>query len=246
MNVVLSVESYKGVDGSSLSPTRCSQMVQVYEMLEEMGTNLTSYVKIQEEAARRKLFGKTQAKNAIRTFFPLLKKLDFVNYDGTFAANMCFTELGTQFVLACRALENVTDDTPHKDEIIARLMNIKRNAQKKGLVNMYNDPEWKTHNIWIALKLLKEFKILHWNEFLFTLHYIEIGKTLEEAIEKIKENPTKIDDITFLNEKGVVLPNTCYSYIRSFLVEAGLISRVSKMKSKLLEEGETFYTQIGM
>lgn len=246
MNVVLSVESYKGVDGSSLSPTRCSQMVQVYEMLEEMGPSLTSYVGIQEEAARRNLFGQTQAKNAIRTFFPLLKKLDFVDYDGTFAAKMCFTELGKQFVLACRALENVKDDTPHKDEIIARLESIKRNAQKKGLVNMYNDPEWRSHNIWIALRLLKEFKILHWKEFLFTLHYIEIGKTIEEAIEKIKENPTKIDTITFLKEDGEVLPNTCYSYIRSFLEEAGLISNLSNFKSKLLEEGETFYSQIGM
>ena len=151
MNIVLSVESYKGVDGSSLSPTRCLQMVQVYEMLEEMGASLTSYVGIQEEAARKKLFGKNKAKSAIRTFFPLLKKLDFVDYDGTFAANMCFTELGTQFVLACRALENVTDDTPHKDEIISRLKSIKRNAQQKGLVNMYHDPEWKSHNMWVAL-----------------------------------------------------------------------------------------------
>ena len=178
MNVVLSVESYKGVDGSSLSPTRCSQMVQVYEMLEDMGTKLTSYVEIQEEAARRKLFGKTQAKSAIRTFFPLLKKLDFVEYEGRFAANLCFTELGKQFVLACRALENVTDETPHKDEIISRLKSIKRNAQKEGLINMYKDPEWKSHNMWIALRLLKEFRILHWNEFLYTLHYIEIGKTI--------------------------------------------------------------------
>ena len=246
MNIVLSVESYKGVDGSSLSPTRCSQMVQVYEMLEELGDRVITYLFIQEEAERRKLFGKTQAKSAIRTFFPLLKKLDFVNYDGTFAANLCFTELGTQFVLACRALENVTDDTPHKDGIVARLISIKRNAQRKGLVNMYNDPEWKSHNIWIALKLLKNFKILHWNEFLYTLHCLEKGGTIDEAIKKIKENPTKIDDINFLNENGGDLPNTCYSYIRSFLEEAGLISKVSKMKSKLLEEGETFYSQIGM
>lgn len=246
MNVILSVESYKGVDGSSLSPTRCSQIVQVYEMLEELGSKVITYVYIQEEAERKKLFGKTQAKSAIRTFFPLLKKLDFVDYDGTFAANMCFTELGTQFVLACRALENVTDETPHKDDIVARLISIKRNAQRKGLVNMYNDPEWKSHNIWIALKLLKEFKILHWNEFLYTLYCLEKGGTIDEAIKKIKENPTKIDDINFLNENGDDLPNTCYSYIRSFLEEAGLISKVSKMKSKLLEEGETFYSQIGL
>ena len=210
MNVVLSVESYKGVDGSSLSPTRCSQMVQVYEMLEDMGTTPTSYVGIQEEAARRKLFGKTQAKSAIRTFFPLLKKLDFVEYDGTFAANTCFTELGTQFVLACRALENVTDGTPHKDEIVSRLKSIKKNAQKNGLINMYNDPEWKSHNMWIALRLLKDFRILHWNEFLYTLHYLEIGKTIEDAIARIKEDKRKIDSIVFLNEEGNVLPNTCY------------------------------------
>lgn len=246
MNIILSVDSYKGVDGSSLSPTRCSQMVQVYEMLDELGSKVITYVDIQEEAQRRKLFGQTQAKSAIRTFFPLLKKLDFVDYDGAFAANMCFTELGTQFVLACRALENVTDDTPHKDEIIARLKSIKRNAQKKGLVNMYNDPEWKSHNIWIALKLLKEFRVLHWNEFLYTLHCIEIGESVDKAIEKIKENPNKIDNITFLNDNGEVLPNTCYSYIRSFLEEAGLISKVSKLKSKLLEEGETFYSQISI
>ena len=246
MNVVLSVESYKGVDGSSLSPTRCSQMVQVYDMLEEMGTSPTSYLGIQEEAARRKLFGKTQAGSAIRTFFPLLKKLDFVEYDGTFAANMCFTELGTQFVLACRALENVTDDTPHKEEIVARLESIKRNAQKNGLINMYNDPEWKSHNMWIALRLLKVFRILHWNEFLYTLHYIEIGKTIEEAIIRIKEDKRKIDSIVFLNEEGDALPNTCYSYIRRFLEEAGLIARVSPLESKLLDDADLFYSQIGM
>ena len=246
MKIVLSVESYKGVDVGGLWLIRCTQMVQVYEMLEELGGKVITYLYIQEEAERRKLFGSTKAKNAIRTFFPLLKKLDFVDYDGTFAANMCFTELGTQFVLACRALANVTDDTPHKDEIIARLNSIKRNAQKKGLLNMYNDPEWKSHNIWIALKLLKEFKMIHWNDFLFTLHYMEVGKTINEAIEKIKEDPNKVETITFINEDGDVLPNTCYSYIRSFLEEAGLISKVSKLKSKLLEDGETFYSQIGM
>ena len=159
MNIVLAIDTYKGVDGSSLSPKRCSQIVQVYEMLEEMGTKVISYLDIQNEAARRVLFGKTQAKSAIRTFFPLLKKLDFVEYEGYFAANKCFTHLGIQFVLACRALENVTDETHHKEEIIKRLQNIKRSAQKQGLINMYNNPEWKSHNIWIALKLLKEFKV---------------------------------------------------------------------------------------
>lgn len=246
MRINLSVESYKGVDGSSLSPTRCSQMIQVYEMLEDMGAKVTTYVGIQEEAARRKLFGRTKAKNAIRTFFPLLKKIDFVDYDGYFAANKCFTELGTQFVLACRALNNVTDDTPHKEEIISRLKSIKRNAQQKGLVNMYNDPEWRSHNMWIALRLLKEFKILHWNEFLYTLHCIEIGKSIDDAIINIKANKSNIDNIEFLNDYDEILPNTCYSYLRSFLEEAGLIVKVSPLESKLLDDSQVFFSQIGM
>ena len=60
MKIRLSVDSYKGVDGSSLSPTRCSQMVQVYEMLEQMGAATTSYIGIQEEADRK---DKSQKRN---------------------------------------------------------------------------------------------------------------------------------------------------------------------------------------
>lgn len=244
MRIKLSLNSYKGVDGSSLSPTRCSQMVQVYEMLEEMGATVTSYLGIQEEADRRKLFGKTKAKSAIRTFFPLLKKIGFVDYDGSFAANMCFTELGTQFVLACRALENVTDETPHKDEIIAKLQDIKRNTQCKGLVNMYNDSEWKSHNMWIVLRLFKELRVIHWNEYLYTLHCLEKGRTIDDAISDIKTNKKEIDSIDFVNEENEVLPNTCYSYLRSYLEESGLIGKVSSLESKLLDEADLFYSQI--
>ena len=159
---------------------------------------------------------------------------------------MCFTELGTQFVLACRALENVTDDTPHKDEIISRLKSIKRNAQQKGLVNMYHDPEWKSHNMWVALKLLKTFRIIHWNEFLYSLHCIEIGKTIDDAIREIRTDKKKIDTIVFLNENKEILPNTCYSYLRSFLEEAGLISKVSPLESRLLDDADSFFSQINI
>jgi hypothetical protein len=246
MEISLSVDSYKGVDGSSLSPTRCSQMIQVFEMLEEMGDTLTSYIDIQEIAFRKKLFGSTQAKSAIRTFFPLLKKIHFVDYEGYFPANRCFTELGTQFVLACRALSNVTDDTPNKEEIILRLNRIKQSAQKQGLINMYNDPEWESHNMWVALKLLKELKVLHWNEFLYTLHCLESGETIENSIDRIRKNKAYIDSIIFLNEDREVLPNTCYSYLRSFLEEAGLISKVSSLESKLLESSDIFFSQINI
>ena len=111
---------------------------------------------------------------------------------------------------------------------------------------MYHDPEWKSHNIWVALKLLKTFGTLHWNEFLYTLHCIEIGKTIDDAINEIKADKKKIDGIVFLNEDNEILPNTCYSYLRSFLEEAGLICKVSPLESKLLEDANLFYSQIGM
>lgn len=246
MKIKLSLDCYKGVDGSSLSTMRCTQIIKVYEMLEKMGTSLISYIGIQEEADRLRLFGSTKAKSAIRTFFPLLKKINFVNYDDSFAANTCFTELGKQFVLACRALNNVTDETPHKEEIISRLQNIKRNAQCQGLINMYHNPENKSHNIWIALRLLKELKVIHWNEFLYTLHLLKKEKSFEEVISEIKTNKSKIANIEFLSEDDKELPNTCYSYIRSYLEEAGLISKVSPLESKLAENAYLFFSQIDL
>lgn len=244
MNITLSVDIYKGVDGSSLSPIRCNQIVQVYEMLELFGDRILTYQELQEEAEKCKLFGKTNAKSAIRTFFPLLKKLGFVIYDDTFKANCCFTEVGTQFVLACRALNNVSDSTPHKQDIIKRLENIKQCAQKQGLVTMYLNKEYANHNMWVALKLLKVFPVMSWNIFLYALHCLENGLSLDEAIENIKKEREKIDSMNFVNEEGGKLPNTCYSYIRSFLEEAGIIKKVSSKESELLNPSDKIFTII--
>lgn len=93
---------------------------------------------------------------------------------------------------------------------------------------------------------VKTFRILHWNEFLYTLHCIEMGKTIEDAILRIKEDKEKIDSIVFYNEEEEILPNTCYSYLRSFLEEAGIIAKISPSESKLLEEAELFFSQIGI
>lgn len=244
MKIPLAVETYKGVDGSSLSPTRCSQIVQVYEMLDEFGDDSITYVGIQELAESQRLFGKTAAKSAIRTFFPLLKKLDFVNYDGEFPANKCFTELGTQFVLVCRALENVSDDTKKKSEVLARLTHIKHSIQKQGLINMYNNPAFGTHNIWLALKLFQRFRVIHWNEFLFLLHCKELGKTTDEALNEIAKLKDKIEDYEFVNEKENPLPNTCYSYLRSLLIETGLIENLNSSVSTVTDEADEFFHAI--
>lgn len=226
MNITLTVDTYKGVDGSSLSSIRCNQIVQVYEMLEHLGGKLLTYIDIQEEAQKQQLFGETNAKSAIRTFFPLLKKIGFVNYDDEFRANECFTELGILFVLACRAISNVSEKMPHKDIILERLVNIKQCAQKQGLVAMYLNKEYENHNMWVALKLLKTFSVMNWNFFLYALHCLETGLSVDEAIGEIRKVKDKIDEIKFVNEEGEKLPNTCYSYIRSFLEEAGVIKRL--------------------
>lgn len=246
MKIPLAVETYKGVDGSSLSPTRCSQIVRVYEMLEEFGSGNISYVGIQELAQSQMLFGKTAAKNAIRTFFPLLKKLGFVNYDGEFPANKCFTDLGTQFVLVCRALENITEHTKKKSEVLLKLTHIKHSIQKEGLINMYKNPAYESHNMWIALKLFQRFRVIHWNEFLFLLHCKEIGKSIEDSMNEIASLKDKIEEYEVVNDKEEPLPNTCYSYIRSFLLEAGLIENLNTYISTVTEEADEFFHAINL
>lgn len=246
MKIPLALESYKGVDGSSLSSARCSQIVRVYEMLEDSGDEPITYVGIQELAESQKLFGSTAAKNAIRTFFPLLKKLDFVNYNGEFPANKCFTELGTQFVLVCRALEKVSDETKRKNEVIVKLTHIKHSIQKQGLINMYNNPTYSNHNMWLVLKLLQRFRVIHWNEFLFLLHCKEVGKSTEEAFDEIGRLKDQIEDFEFVNEKEDPLPNTCYSYLRSFLIEAGIIENLNSTISTVTEEADEFFHAINI
>ena len=246
MQIKLPVDSYKGVDGSSLSETRCDQLVAVYDLLEDMGTRKITYLDLQEEVDRKKLFGSTDGKSAIRTFFPLLKKIDFVHYDrkGAFEANTFFTDLGKVFVLACRSLGNITPYTPHREEITNYFENRKKNAQREGLIRMYKNPDYKDHNIWIALRLFKELEIIHWNDFLYALHCIDEGDSIEKAISDIKTDSAKIRRIEFLKDNGTKLPTTCYTYIRSYLEEAGLIIKLSPTLSKVHGDAKTFFSQI--
>lgn len=246
MKIPLSVDSYKGVDGSSLSPTRCSQIVKVYEMLEEFGNETITYVGIQELAESVHLFGSTAAKSAIRTFFPLLKKLDFVDYEGEFPANKCFTEIGTQFVLVCRAIENVPSDAKQREKVMARLTHIKHSIQKQGLINMHNNPAYESHNMWIALALLHRFHVIHWNEFLYMLHCKEKGLSIEDSLNEVNKVKDEIEDIVFVNEKEIALPNTCYSYIRSFLIEAGLLENLNSSISTLTDEADDFFHALNL
>ncbi len=247
MNVTLSLDSYKGVDGSSLSETRCNQIVKVYEMLEDMGGKMISYHDIQEEAENRKLFGSTNAKSAIRTFFPLLRKLNFVDYDEMrFPANVCFKSLGIQFVLVCRSLKNLGDNSTNKLELENKLLRIKRNIIKLGIIKMHDNGNYKSHNVWIALKLFEKLNYVYWSEFLYTLHCLEEQFSIEKAVDKILSNREQIKTISFISESGDLLPTTCYTYIRGLLTEAGIIDNIDSVQSKINDEGVEFLKELNL
>ena len=67
MKFSLDVSTYKGVDGSSMTETRCQQTLMVYEMLQKEGGKVITYVGIQELAEKNKIFGSTEAKSARTT-----------------------------------------------------------------------------------------------------------------------------------------------------------------------------------
>lgn len=244
MKLFLDKNCYKGVDGSSLSEMRCLQILSVYEMLEDIGSPTITYIQLQEIAEEKNLFGETKAKSAIRTIFPLLAKLGFVNYEYPFPANKCFTELGRKFVLSVRILNNLNDNTPNKEEILVKTNSIKENCIVLGLINFYHLEECQDNNIWIALRLLKKFEMIHWNYFLYAIYYLYEGKALEDIIADIRNDEFRVKEIEFLNSDGDVLPNTCYSYIRALLTEAGMIEAVSKSESKLTKNAYNFFNII--
>ena len=242
MKIQLSYDSYGGVDGSSLSTSRCKQSILVYEMLQSLGSQLITYVEIQEEAQKRKLFGETKAKSAIRTFFPLLRKLNFVNYDGQFSANQCFTELGEQFIKTCRALDITESADNPNPEIVMKLKDIKVNIIREGLLQMHRNTELNSHNIWVALYLLKQFKTVSWHDFLYAVYlFKQKYYNLEEVYDKIHEAHANNISFEFYDEKDNLIASTCYTYIRSLLLEAKLVQKVDSENITILPEGIDFF-----
>ena len=54
----------------------------------------------------------------------------------------------------------------------------------------------------------------------------------------------KYEEYEFVNEKEEPLPNTCYSYLRSFLIEAGLIENLNSTISTVTDEADEFFHAI--
>ena len=92
MRVVIPNNTYKGIaDGSSLTNDRRKQILSIYDFVNTLGNEPLTYKSLQERVADED-YGISDS--AIRTFFPLLGKLGFVDYKDTFPACELFTKTG--------------------------------------------------------------------------------------------------------------------------------------------------------
>lgn len=227
----LTIKSYS-TDGSSLSPDRYSQIKSVYEMCESLGSRLVSYRDIQDEAVANRIFGSAKADSVIRTIFPLLKKIGFVDYpeNQEFSANSFFTNLGKSFIKTLIALEKA-EELENK-EAVTKIDKARQYHLLLGIDNL-SKSEYRNHNILLALEILKREKIIYWNELLFFLYKLQSGVSLSDAIMEAKSNRLKNETYEYVSLKGTPIANTAYSYVRSFLIEAGIIPNSKGMFSKL-------------
>ena len=237
MVIKLKRDTYSGADGSSLSDDRCQQIISLYDFwLNHPGV---TYRELQVAAVKEKLYT-GQAASIIRTFCKLLKKLSFVEYsDGQ---PFIFTDMGTVFVRTHRALlEAQKTDNPL---LTSKLLGLKQTIIMGGIEEMSKDPNYDEHPIWIALGLLKHFNTIDWKEHYYALYLLyEKNMIWKDIITKISENRTKQVEYDVQNANGEALANTGYSYIRSLLLEAGLITNI-KSKSSLVPSNKEFIEKI--
>lgn len=219
-------------DGASLSDERCVQIASVYELCESMGSRMTSYKDIQNNAVENRIFGEAKADSVIRTIFPLLKKIGFVTYPdyGNFKASSFFTDLGKTFVKVTESLTYAK--IIGNKEAAAKIQSSLEMLLQIGIDNLSRS-EYKDHNILLALDILRQEDEIYWNELLFILTLVQNGNSVKSAIAKAKELRYKDEPLEYVNSKGLPIANTAYSYVRSFLIESGVISNVKGMYSKI-------------
>lgn len=248
MKVTIKKSSYRGADGSSLSDERCVQFIKLYDCCALLGDEKITYKRLQEIAEEKKLFGSTQAGNAIRTFAPLLYKLGFVDYSSdSFSANSFFTKDGRTFIEILKAYFTARNTT--NTYLVNQLKAAKQDIQRLGLHNMYLNPSLKTHNIWLALGVIQTIGDICWDEFGYLVKLVkEDGYSINKAIELLEEEQEKETEFEYVKEDGKALPNTFYSYIHSFLLEAGIIYDPAGGKgySKVCDEAEDFLELINI
>ena len=238
MRVTLNRDYYKGSDGSSLSDTRCEQMVMLFDMLNDISDTFITYKQIQEYAVARSLYGNAKADSVIRTYFPLLCKLGFAKNDDYLRTSEVFTESGKQLILLSRAMLEAKN--VNNQEIVDRLYDVKANLIQLGILFWFNTESEKDNNIWLALDLFANMETVDWDEFLYSVYLWHRGDNIDDIVSILINNRNNGVEYEFFKEDGRPLPDTAYTYIRALLIEAHIIRNINSSTSTVTQEGKNF------
>jgi len=244
MKITIPYKTYKGIaDSTSLTSDRCIQLLDVYSLLNNRPAEIISYKKLQEIVSDESLFGNsTIGSSAIRTIFPILKKLGFVvDYTSDFNTRDLFTADGKVFMETFSALQLCPDS---EKSIINILEDTLCQIQRLGLINLFNSGEFETHGLWLALSLLREMGEIYWKEFLYALYLTaEQQLSISETCVKIIANRNTGKEYEYQNESGSPIADTAYSYTHAYLLEAGIITDLERGHSILVSGQEDFVKQ---
>lgn len=241
MKITIPYKSYKGIaDSTSFTDERCGQLLDVYKLLNSRPEELLSYKNLQELVSDQSLFGgKTIGSSAIRTIFPILKKMGFVvDYTNHFNSHSLFTQDGKIFMEVYSALQTC----PSSEVAIAELLKKTLcQVQRLGLINMYNSREFENHGIWLSFALLREMGEIYWKEFLYAF-YLSFEKhfSISDISDIIASNRKKGIEYEYVNDEGGKIADTSYSYTHAYLLEAGIVVDQERGHSILAQGQEDF------
>lgn len=241
MRITLHSNTYSGVAGSSMTDTRCEQTLALYRFIQSHPA--LSYTDVRRQTVQDGLY---RSESVLRTFCPLLRELGYVTY-GT-NEPFQFTSDGELFVYILMAQENLEllDDPSIKTAVSARLQDARARIIELGILNMNRSDEdiCREHNIWMVLHILKNLGSIDWSEFFLALKvFKEDHSTLADFSSQIAQNRTNGVEYQTYNEDGQTVADTQWSYIRSLLREANLISDNGRT-STLTTEGQQFVNKV--
>lgn len=234
--------SLSNADSSSFTKKRCNQISNVYDLTCKYTGRVVTYRKIQELATENKILGNSEfskTASAIRTIFPIVKKLGMIiDYDKfpEFKSENFFTNKGKAFVLTHKSM--MLAQGIENEQLVRECQEIKAALLRDGICTMLSDANNKDHNIWIALRTLNSHGEIVWKEFLYIVFLCDEGKTYDEITEIITNNREKGTEYKYISEDYSTVNQTAYSYLKALLTEAGIIIDYNRSTSKVTKQGK--------
>lgn len=247
MEVRLRYELYNA-DGSSFTSTRCEQICDVFDMTTKYGDTIISYRLLQELASENNVFGAIgfdHTASAIRTIFPILKKLGLIiDYETIkdFKSVDFFSTKGKAFVLTHKALMKA--QALENEPLIKECEDAKSAILRDGIKTMYERGSYNEHNIWFALTFLKDKECIVWKEFLYMVYLNDAGFSTTEIESKLQENREKGVEYDYRSTEGREIRSTAYSYLKALLNEADVIQDLHKGISNITHKGYDLLNQL--